>query len=600
MNPSESSSLIVRGWAVIFGIVLVAALYLGRELFLPLVLAGLFSFLLAPVVNRLERWRFRRVPAVLVTTALAFAVIGAIAYLVAGQLIDLAYQLPSYKENIRAKILSFHVPTEGPWGNLTATFNELRKEATKKEADLSAGESAARAVGENETKAVPVKIVKPGGNAGDMAQRAAAPVLRPLGSAFVIIVIAIFMLIKKEDLRNRVILLAGRNRLSLTTRTLEDAGSRVGRYLFMQFVVNVIYGILIATGLACIGVPNAVLWGLLAGVLRFVPYIGPWIGAFFPLMLSLAVSASWTMPLLTFCLFLGVELICANVVEPWLYGSSAGISPVAVIVAAVFWTSLWGIVGLLLSTPLTVCLAVLGKHIPALSFLDTVLGEEPALPLADRYYQRLLARDEVEAATVLADYEKKTSFQSVLADLLGPAVMSGEKDFEAKNLEPDIFEFVLKTVRKHAVRRTTPHEDGSAPPDVLVIPAEDEGDEVMGVVLAELLGPAVHVRVASWQTLTHEKTEAALASGAQVICISDTSRHDAPRARFLGRRLRLRQCSAVIVAGLWSFDEETSNLAALAERFSADQAVTHLLAARDALHGWIVQQPALSAVAVAA
>ena len=501
-----------------------------------------------------------------------------------------------------AKIESLHVPQGGPWAKVTKTFTELRHEMAKGTNDQpkeSVGASKGEAA--REENAMPVEVVNSTGNLGDFARRIAAPVLGPMGTAAVVIVFVIFMLLKKEDLRNRVIHLVGRARLSLTTRTIEDAGTRVSRYLLMQTVVNVVYSIPIGLGLMLIGVPNALLWGVLTAVLRFIPYLGLWIVAFFPVMLSLAVSTSWTMPLLTVALFLVVELISSNAIEPWLYGSSTGLLPVAILVAAIFWTWLWGPVGLLLSTPLTVCLAVLGKHVPALSFLDILLGDEPSLPAPDRYYQRLLARDELEATKVLTEYEEVASFDRVLADLLAPAVMSAEVDLEEHGLDREIYAFVLATVRQHARRaepRPAPLDDDDPAPDVFIIPAESEGDEVVGIILGELIGAKVRTRVTAYQTLTNEKAEAAMTSGAQVICISDISRHDAPRARFLGRRLRTRGCTAFVVTGLWRLDDTASNLAVLAERFSADQVATNLLVARHALRGWVVE-PSVPVVAAA-
>ena len=588
LNLNETLALLSRGVSVILGVIVVAALHFGQQVFVPLVLAGLLCFMLAPLVDRLERWHISRIPAVLLTSALAFAVIGALAYVVAGQVVDIAYKLPSYQENMRAKIASLHMPSEGPLANLTRTFNELRDEAVKEDAAPPASGLIARP----REKPMPVEIVSGSGGIGNLLQKAAGPILGPLGTAAVVIVFVIFMLLKKEDLRNRMIHLVGRSRLTLTTRTLEEAGDRVSRYLLMQLVVNVTYGIPIGLGLYFLGVPNALLWGVLTAVLRFIPYLGAWIGAFFPVALSLAVSNSWSMPLLTIGLFLVVELISNNLIEPWLYGSSTGLSPVAILAAAVFWTWLWGGVGLLVATPLTVCLAVLGKHVSAFAFLDVILGDEPSLPAPDRYYQRLLARDEAEAVKVLAEYEKEKSYDGALADILAPAVLSAEADLEAKAVDREVFSFILTTIRKHALReqlRTDLLVPDNGPPDILIIPAEDEGDEVMGVILGELLGPKVRTRVTSYQVLTNEKADLAVESGAAVICISDTSLHDAPRARFLGRRLRKRDCTGFLFTGLWSLDDEESNLAALAEKFSADQVSTNLLAARDALRGWASQ-----------
>ena len=604
MNLSDTLKGLSRGNSIIVGVVVIAALYFGSDVLIPLVLAGLISFLLSPLVNKLEHWGLGRVPAVMISSACALALVGAVAYIVAGQLMDLAYQLPSYKENIRKKILSFQVPSDGPWGNITRTFTELRNEAMKGGGKDDAASSASGANPAAEEQAMPVKVVEGSGGLTDLAQRLAAPVLGPIGTAAVVIVFVIFMLLKKEDLRNRVIHLAGRERLSQTTQALGEAGDRVSRYLLMQVIVNVTYGIPIAIGLAIIGVPNAILWGVLTAILRFIPYIGPWIGAFFPMVLALAVSDSWTVPLYTLALFLVVELVSNNVVEPWLYGSSTGLSAVAILVAAIFWTWLWGTAGLLLATPLTVCMAVLGKHVPGLRFLDILLGEEPSLPAVDRYYQRLLAKDSAEAAKVLAEYEKEHGFELVLANLLAPAVMAAEGDMQENRVDREVYDFVLQTVRKHAVRSGNGNDAAPAPapemtgnPDILIIASEDEGDEVEAVILKELLGPKFRVKIVPWGVLANEKVALAVQSGAPVICISDTSSKGAPRARYLGRKLRTDGCQAYLVAGLWTFDEKESSAAALSDRFSTDQAVTSLLAARDALKGWAAQPSTVTVVA---
>ena len=232
----------------------------------------------------------------------------------------------------------------------------------------------------------------PTANPLQLLQVILSPLLGPLGTAGLVILLVIFMLLKREDLRSRLIRLIGQGRISATTRAMEDAGQRVSRYLLMQFLVNVTFGIAVAVGLFFIGMPNAILWGAFATVLRFIPYIGPWIAAAFPIILSLAVSPTWMMPLLTLGIFVSLELICSNVVEPWLYGSSTGVSSIALIVAAVFWTWLWGPIGLLLSTPLTVCLVVIGRHVPRLAFFSILLSDEQALTPAEECYHRLLVR----------------------------------------------------------------------------------------------------------------------------------------------------------------------------------------------------------------
>ena len=230
------------------------------------------------------------------------------------------------------------------------------------------------------------------------------PLIAPFATAGLVVVLVIFMLLQREDLRDRVLRLVGGREVARATEAMDDAAKRISRYLLMQLIINVLYGIPVGIGLYFIGVPNPILWGCLATVLRFIPYLGPVIGALFPIALSFAVAPGWTLPLLTVALFVVLELFSNNVLEPWLYGASTGLSPVAVLVAAVFWTMLWGPLGLLMSTPLTVCLVVLGRHVPQLGFFDVLLGDEPALSPEVKFYQRLLARDPEEATELAEEY----------------------------------------------------------------------------------------------------------------------------------------------------------------------------------------------------
>ena len=251
------------------------------------------------------------------------------------------------------------------------------------------------------------------------------------------VLLVIFMLLRREDLRRRLIRLIGKGHISATTHAMEDAGARVFRYLLMQLVVNVSYGIPVAIGLYFIGVPNAVLWGAFAAVLRFIPYIGPWIGAAIPIALSLAVSPSWTMPLLTIGLFVVLELLSNNLMEPWLYSSSTGVTPIALIVAAVFWTWLWGPVGLILSTPLTVCLVVIGRNVPRLSFLSVVLSDEEALTPAEDFYHRLLTINEQDELEFVEAYLKANSVSALYDSVFIPVIISTETDHRLELLDDE-------------------------------------------------------------------------------------------------------------------------------------------------------------------
>ncbi|HEX8312755.1 MAG TPA: AI-2E family transporter, partial [Chthoniobacteraceae bacterium] len=318
-------------------IAIIAILYFGKEFFLPLVLAILISFLLAPLIRRFEAWGMGRVLSVVTATLLAFSVIGGVGYIITGQLLDLANELPKYKTNLQAKVASLKTRPDSPFDRATKTLRELTADLANPESPSpapSTGEAspeanAAAAPAAPATPAVPVEVVDQSGNAFELLRSVVGPLIGPLGNAAVVIVFVIFMLIGREDLRDRIIHLIGKQRLYLTTQALDDAAHRVSRYLLAQLIVNVTYGIPVGVGLYFIGIPNAVLWGMIATIVRFIPYVGPWIGAMFPLALSLAVAPSWTAPLLVLGLILVLELISNNVVEPWLYGASTGLSPMA-------------------------------------------------------------------------------------------------------------------------------------------------------------------------------------------------------------------------------------------------------------------------------
>ena len=438
-------------WKVSLTAFVIAALYFARDLLIPLALAGLLTFLLAPLVTRLERW-IGRIAAVLLVVATIFSLTGVAGWVLTRQLVDLATRLPDYKINIETKIRSFQLPSGGPFKRLSETVAELKKDLHGSDAptvsQATGKPGSAVAVPASAAPAQQVQVVETSrANPLQLLQVILSPLLGPLGTAGLVILLVIFMLLKREDLRSRLIRLIGQGRISATTRAMEDAGQRVSRYLLMQFLVNVTFGIAAAVGLFFIGMPNAILWGALATVLRFIPYIGPWIAAAFPIILSLAVSPTWMMPLLTLGIFVSLELICSNVVEPWLYGSSTGVSSIALIVAAVFWTWLWGPIGLLLSTPLTVCLVVIGRHVPRLAFFSILLSDEQALTPAEECYHRLLAVGLNEASEVADTYVKENSLTALYDSVLIPVITAVETDHQRAALDSEQRDSVEQGIR---------------------------------------------------------------------------------------------------------------------------------------------------------
>jgi len=401
----------------------VAALYFGREVFLPIAVALLLTFAIAPVVASLKRAGIPRLPAVVASVLGAFAALALFSFVVATQVSDLAQNIPVYQINILTKIRSLKESGLGGGiiARLSGVIERVGQEIERQEPQLpSAAETPKR-------DPIPVEIVaheKP----LQVLQNLIAPLLSPLASAGLVIVVVIFMLMEREDLRDRFIRLVGYGDLHRTTQALQDAGKRVGQYLLMQLVVNIVYAVPITIGLWVLGIPNALLWGMLALALRFVPYIGPIIGALLPLFLALAVAPGWALLLWTAALFIVMELITGNVIEPWLYGSRTGLSPLAIIVAAIFWTWLWGPLGLVLSTPLTVCLVVLGRHVPQFEFLDVLFGNEPVLEPHARLYQRLLAGDPDEATDHAEEFLEDKYLFEFYDKVAIPALLLGEHD----------------------------------------------------------------------------------------------------------------------------------------------------------------------------
>jgi predicted PurR-regulated permease PerM len=396
-----------------------AILYLGKDVLLPLAIALLLTFTLAPIVSALRKMSVPKVIAVILTVATAFIVIASFAFLVATQVSNLAQNIPTYQANVIEKIRS--LKELGAGGGI---IERLTGAAERVGQELQTGTQTAEAP---EQKPLPVEIVSHESPI-DILRNIVVPLISPFATAGLIIVVVVFMLLEREDLRDRFIRLVGYGDLHKTTEALQDAGKRVGRYLLMQLVINTIYALPITIGLWLLGIPNALLWGVLTMVLRFVPYIGPAIGMLMPMLLTIAVSPGW-MPLVwTAVLFIAMELISNNILEPWLYGSNTGLSPLAIIVAAIFWAWLWGPLGLVLSTPLTVCLVVLGRHVSQFEFLDVLLGNEPVLEPHARVYQRLLAGDPYEAADYAEEYLEDEYLVDFYDTVAMPALALGELD----------------------------------------------------------------------------------------------------------------------------------------------------------------------------
>ena len=435
---APSGQFTKSAWMLASIAVVVAALYLAKGVLVPLTLAVLLSFLLSPVCDWLERRRLGRIPAVLVTAILGFAALGAVAWTAVVQMTDLAPKMPEYQDNLQSKLHSANEYLSAALTKVTRTAQEMGQSLPPSELadELQGRKEPTYAVRVLPSPASPLQVL--GGTFG--------AILYALGSTGIVILLVVFFLIRREDLRDRFIRLVGQGHVTVTTQMLEDAATRVSRYLATQFLINFTFGVAVGIGLFVIGVPNAILWGILATTLRFIPYIGPWIAAAMPIGLSMAISTNWLAPILTLGLFVVLELISNNVIEPWLYGKSTGVSAVAVLIAAVFWTWLWGIAGLLLATPLTVCLLVIGKHVPQLSFLNILLGNEPVFEPKKRVYQRLLAGDQEEAAELVEEFLEHQPLVEVYDTVLIPALALAETHWHRGELDEGRHKFILESL----------------------------------------------------------------------------------------------------------------------------------------------------------
>ncbi len=600
-SKTAATDALVGLWAVALTSFVIAMLYLARDLFIPLALAALLTFLLSPLVTRIERW-LGRIAAVLLVGAMIFAATGAAGWVLTRQLVDLATKLPDYKENIQAKLRSIKVPTGGVFTKFSETFEELKKDLPGAKAPT---QTVVMAAEKPKTEVLPpsaapaaasVQAVETSEvNLMGLVHYLIAPLLGPLGKAALVLLLVIFMLLRREDLRRRLIRLIGKGRISAATHAMDDAGSRVFRYLLMQLVVNVSYGIPVAIGLYFIGVPNAVLWGAFAAVLRFIPYIGPWIAAAIPVALSLAVSPSWMMPLLTVGLFVLLELLSNNVMEPWLYGSSTGVTPIALIVAAVFWTWLWGPVGLILSTPLTVCLVVMGRHVPRLSFLSVLLSDEEALTPAEDCYHRLLTVGEQDELEFVEAYLKVNSLTALYDSVFIPVIIATETDHRLEMLDDeqrllieqslcDIIEDlgtrpqVTSKIDANRAAAEDTQPRGPAPPfPVYCLPARADRDELAGAMLTQLLQQqGFAAQNASGKLAAGELLDLVEESGVDAACISVVSPSTVIQARYLCVKLRARFPQLKIVIGLWSSTQGLTDAARRLRDSGADEVVTTL------------------------
>ncbi len=557
--------------------VTVLVLFFARDLLILFAFALMLAFLLAPAVSHLERARAPRVVAVASTGFLAFTIICGVGYVVARQLLNVARELPAYRLNIQKKLASVHSPAEQ---SVAAAFTAV--EEIGADLAIGAGNSIA-AVQSPALQAQPVRIVDDNGSQLESAFELLMRFVRPVGTLGVVIVFTIYLLMEREDLRNRILLLAGMSRIRLMNQALEDAASRISQYIFFQVLVNAGYGTLFAAGLFFIGVPNATFWGALTGILRIVPYVGTTTGLVLPLVVCVATSSSWSAPLLVIALFLTLELTATNVVEPWLFRSRTGISSLALLTMAVFWTLLWGWPGLILSTPLTVCIVVLGRYVPQMSFLHALLGADAELSAEALFYERLLAMDQREARAVAYRFVEGKPLMELYDQVLIPALAQVEQDRHHGTLDEARFNFFFLSIGELVAELTdyartvngapapeAPHFGMQQEFGVVCISASDQADELTTHMLVQVLEGASHQVLYLASPVADDILDSLANEPSTVIFISALPPFAFSQTRGICQRVRAHLPENRVVIGLWSTTEDVDRTHDLSvERFGS-------------------------------
>jgi predicted PurR-regulated permease PerM len=599
--PGWQRALIALTGTVV-GVVVVSCLYWAQRVLIPVALAVFLTFLLAPLVSFLQRRRLGRTLSVALVVLLAALLLGGIVWLVTVEVKSIAGELPRYTENIKERIRSLRQMSHGSIvERLEKMSQAITREWQSRPAGTEGGAVAPPAAGAPEKP--PAVLVE--ADSPPWLSRLPAllsPVMESLGSLAMALVLVVFMLLKREGLRNRLIRLLGHGRLTVATKAVEDAGQRISRFLLMQVIINGGFGLVLALGLFLIQMPHAFLWGFLAALLRYVPYLGSWITSVVLVALSLAAfpASGWVQPILVLGFIVVLELVTANIVEPRLFGHSIGVSEVALLVAAAFWAFLWGPIGLVLSNPLTVCLVVLGKYVPQLEFLDVILGDEPSLSADVTYYQRLLARDQDEATQLVLTQAKTFPPEQVYDRLLVPALNYVKQDRARDDLTEADEQFVLQATREivedlgeRQTAAAVPGAEGAKAPAsckvrILGCPGHDEGDALALEMLRQLLDPARwEMEILSIDMLSAESVARAGDKEPAVVCIGALPPGGLAHTRYLCKRLRTRLPAARLVVGRWGLKGDLEQNQEQLLEAGADRVETALLETRTHLSTWL-------------
>jgi predicted PurR-regulated permease PerM len=567
--------------AMLIGVIIIAAMYFAREVLIPIALAGILSFMLAPLVRLLQKIRLPRAVSVLIVVGLAFAAIFALGKTLVTQVERLAQDLPTYQSTIEKKIevIRGADARTGTLERARVVLSQLNKELSG--GDKKPGETAQQPteVGPSEPALIPVEVHEPPGSPLATVAALINPLLGPLATTTLIIVFVIFMLIQQQDLRDRLIRLVGSTDIAHTTAALDDGARRLSRFFLTQLSINAGFGTFVGLGLWAIGIPSAFVWGVLAGILRFVPFVGPVLGIVFPLALALSVGTGWSMALWTIGLFVALEGVTGQVIEPIFHGRSTGLTPIAIIMAATFWAWLWGPVGLVLATPLTVVLVVLGRHVEALNFFEVLLGDEPALSDSEVFYHRMLSNDPLEVVEHAKTFMAEHSLSHYYDQVARPALALAHKDVVRGVLDEEKVETFTASVEslfadivleyadlpKDALPTETdgPHLPVLTPDDLVgawrseaplvSIGTHSRLDGVAASMVATLAtAHGVGARVQAPGAFAAAKLTSLDLSTAALICLSYFDFKTTARVRYAARRAKMRAPQAKLMLGLWT------------------------------------------------
>jgi predicted PurR-regulated permease PerM len=545
--------------------VIVGGIYLGRPVLMPLALAVLMSFALAPLVGLLKRLRLGNIASVMISLLLAIVVLSSLGMFMGSQLAKLAADLPRYQTNLAHKIQS--VVGSAVHNDTITRLNQTVENLAQQVNGSSAGDATAVKTADA-VKPIPVVISKTSVAPWEVAQTVLGPLLEPLGLAAMVLVFVGFILLQKDDLRDRFVRLAGSRDMQRTTVALDEAANRLSRYLFLQTCINTGFGITVGTGLWLLGIPNAGLWALMSMLLRFVPYVGVPLAFLFPFTLAMAVDPGWEKMVWVLALYGSMEAIVGQVIEPFLYGRSMGLSAVAVVVAAVFWTWLWGPVGLLLSTPLTMCFVVFSRHVEGLKFLDVMLGDQPALRFEESLYLRMLAEDPDEAADEAENFLKENSLSAYYDEVAARALMLAQNDVNRGVLDP-LRQNRIRDAIKGLIVNLSDRKDDHPPPaelpagwqnaPVLCVAGRGPLDEAAALLLVDMLGKSgIGARVVSSDETSAANIRDLDCAGVQMACVSYLEPGTFKNARYQVRRLRARLPGVPVMAIFWGLAGDNS------------------------------------------